>query len=132
MIFFSLKNLFKKNREHLTKDKSAEEVAAKFIANKYKFKVLSKNFRTKIGEVDLIAEDTKNKILHFIEVKLSNYQDIDLIASKVKYTKIKKYEKIAHIFKNINKSYTKYGINIDLSLIDKNTGEVYYFENITS
>lgn len=43
-----------------------EDIACKFLEEK-KFKIVNRNFRKKLGEIDIIA--TKNNQLHFIEVK---------------------------------------------------------------
>ena len=45
-----------------------EEVAAAFLTTNG-YKVIERNFRCKGGEVDIIARDTKEKSLAFIEVK---------------------------------------------------------------
>ncbi len=43
-----------------------EDIAVKHLV-KHQFRILSRNYREKWGEIDIVAE--KNKILHFIEVK---------------------------------------------------------------
>src|SRR5207237_4940390 len=45
----------------------AEARAAKFLEEKYGYKVLVKNFRSRLGEIDLIAEEAG--VLVFIEVR---------------------------------------------------------------
>lgn len=46
--------------------KSGEEAVAEYL-KKNGYKILSKNYRCKLGEIDLIARDGKNLV--FIEVK---------------------------------------------------------------
>lgn len=49
--------------------KSSEEAAAKWLSQNG-FKVLERNFRSRFGEIDIIALDGFG-VLHFIEVKAS-------------------------------------------------------------
>lgn len=46
--------------------KSGEELAEKYLA-KLGYKILGKNFRTRYGEIDIIAQDKKTIV--FVEVK---------------------------------------------------------------
>ncbi|EAK0706386.1 YraN family protein, partial [Campylobacter coli] len=50
-----------------------EDKACEFL-KKQKFEILKRNFRSKFGEIDVIAK--KDGILHFIEVKFTqnNYE----------------------------------------------------------
>jgi len=49
-----------------------ENLAATFLRNKG-YKILERNFRTAVGEVDIIARD--GKVLIFVEVKTRAYDD---------------------------------------------------------
>jgi putative endonuclease len=51
-----------------------EEVACKYLINKG-FRIIGRNYRKVWGEIDIIA--TKDKILHFIEVKSVTYESAD-------------------------------------------------------
>ena len=54
--------------------KIGEELAAKYLAQN-KYKIIQRNFRCKLGEIDIIAYDLKNKELVFFEVKTrSNFK----------------------------------------------------------
>ncbi|MBI2045936.1 MAG: YraN family protein [Parcubacteria group bacterium] len=44
-----------------------ENIACRFLENKYNFKIIKRNYRKKWGEIDIIAE--KDNMLHFVEVK---------------------------------------------------------------
>jgi len=46
--------------------KKGEEISSKFLEKKG-FLIISKNYRRKWGELDIVAE--KDKIIHFVEVK---------------------------------------------------------------
>ena len=45
----------------------SESIAARYLETKMGYKILEKNFRTKIGEIDIIAKD--GGTLVFVEVK---------------------------------------------------------------
>ena len=45
-----------------------EEIAAAFLEGKH-YRILERNFRCKGGEVDIVARDSKDKCLVFVEVK---------------------------------------------------------------
>jgi len=45
-----------------------EEIAAAFLEGK-QYRILERNFRCKGGEVDIVARDSKDKCLVFVEVK---------------------------------------------------------------
>ena len=49
-----------------------ENVAAKFLRNQG-YKILERNYRTSVGEIDIIARD--GKTLVFVEVKTRAYDD---------------------------------------------------------
>lgn len=47
-----------------------EEVAAQYIRSQKHYKILCKNYRSRLGEIDLIAQD--GSVIVFIEVKTRN------------------------------------------------------------
>jgi putative endonuclease len=127
----SFLDFFTKKKKKLTVAEEGEEVVAQYIKTNLKYKILRRNYKTKIGEVDIIALDKKTKILHFVEVKVAADTDLDLVCRKVELTKIEKYKKIALTFVNSYCKYENYGINIDLAAVDKSTWRVAYFSNLT-
>jgi putative endonuclease len=50
---------------------AGEQFVAHFLQNK-SFKILAQNYRTKLGEIDLIAQ--KDELIVFVEVNTSHYQ----------------------------------------------------------
>ncbi len=50
-----------------------EELASRFLVNKG-FKIITRNYRKKFGEIDIICE--KSKMLHFIEVKTVSRENL--------------------------------------------------------
>lgn len=61
-----------------------EDLAAKFLAGKG-YDILCRNFRTEIGEIDIIAQDENNLV--FVEVKTRSKHSIKQTLMSVSYTK---------------------------------------------
>ncbi|SHE51999.1 putative endonuclease [Marinitoga hydrogenitolerans DSM 16785] len=76
------------------KGKKYEDVAAQYLKNKG-FKILKRNFTTKIGEIDIIALD-KNCLV-FVEVK-GGKDYLENPAYRVNYKKLKKISQVANIY----------------------------------
>ncbi|WGS64786.1 YraN family protein [Marinitoga aeolica] len=103
------------------KGKIYEDIAVKFLKKKG-FKILKRNFSTKIGEIDIIALD--NKCLVFVEVK-GGKDYIENPAYRVNNKKLQKITKTANI-------YIKYNnIDFDETRIDvigiNDKFEIFYF-----
>ena len=75
-----------------------EQVVANYLENK-NFKIVAKNYKTKCGEIDLIAQ--KGEVLAFIEVKTrkNNYFPISNVITIGKQRKISKTAQL-YIIKN--------------------------------
>lgn len=76
-----------------------EAIAAKFLEN-LGFKILSKNFHSRFGEIDIIALEKKTIV--FVEVKMrsSNYFGTPLEA--ITHSKIEKLKKTAYYYLTLN------------------------------
>ncbi len=72
-----------------------EEIAAKFLKNQG-YKILEKNYRTKFGEIDVIAMD--HETLAFIEVKLRRGRDFGFPSESVDHKKRWQISKVAKYF----------------------------------
>jgi len=118
----------------------AEEIASNFLRKKG-FKILARNFRTKIGEIDIIALKEKRKFfffkkqsLHFVEVKSGRESFYFFPEFKVNSRKRKKIAQVAEIWLSQNKKLKTLPIQIDvLSLIfdkEQKLKEITYFENV--
>ncbi|WP_129407912.1 YraN family protein [Marinitoga lauensis] len=103
------------------KGKIYEDIAVRFLKKKG-FKILKRNFATKIGEIDIIALD--KKCLVFIEVK-GGKDYIENPAYRVNNKKLQKIIKTANIFIKYN------NIDFDETRIDvigvNDKFEVSYF-----
>src|SRR5215203_1630110 len=66
------KTIFRSTSAVDTLGERGENVAAKFLRNQG-YKILERNFRTSLGEIDIIARD--GRTLVFVEVKTRVYDD---------------------------------------------------------
>jgi putative endonuclease len=67
-----LKNIFADSPPHDPLGERGENVAARYLRNKG-YKIIIRNFRCELGEIDIIARD--GKTLVFVEVKTRAYDD---------------------------------------------------------
>lgn len=104
--------------------KIGEEKAVEFL-RKNRYKIIERNYRTKIGEIDIIAR--KNREIVFIEVKLRTSNKFGLPQESVNKKKIEKIEKISQIYLNSKKINLPYRFET-LSIIKD--GENLNFEII--
>ena len=66
--------------EHNEIGKIGENLATTFLM-KQGFAILERNYRVKVGEIDIIAQ--KDNTLHFVEVKSIKVRDLNQIESSV-------------------------------------------------
>lgn len=105
------------------KGKIYEDAAVKFLKEKG-FKIIKRNFTTKIGEIDIIALD--KKCLVFVEVK-GGKDYIENPAYRVNYKKLQKIVKTANIFiKYFDIDFEETRIDV-IGVNDK--FEIFYFPN---
>lgn len=100
--------------------KDGEELAYEFLA-KNNYKIITRNFRCKIGEIDIIAEDGDELV--FIEVKTRKQRDYGLPAEAVDKRKKKHIFYVAEYFLMIN--------HIENIFCRFDVIEVYIFNNKT-
>ncbi len=112
---------------HLQSGESAESLAWAFL-EKRGFKLIQKNFRTKVGEIDLIMKD--RICLVFVEVRYRKNEDFGGAAASITASKQTRIRKTAQLFiqKNANLDYEEcrfdvvaisgVGKNIDIQWID--------------
>lgn len=100
-----------------------ENKACVFL-KKQGFEIIERNFRSKMGEIDIIAK--RGKILHFIEVKFTQktkYDPHERFDAK-KYEKLLKTIEFYRFYKNFDEDF-----QMDLICI---SGEnIQFFENIS-
>ncbi|MFN3921759.1 MAG: YraN family protein [Caldimicrobium sp.] len=108
---------------------SLAELKAEEYLKKLGFEILEKNFRTPMGEIDLIAK--KGDLLSFIEVKSESKEKGYLPEEKVNLQKQEKIQRAAEIyllknFKNLSKIKN---IRFDVVVINMERNEVRYYES---
>lgn len=123
--------------EHNKLGKIGENIAKTFLM-KHGFSYLESNYRTRYGEIDLIAE--KDGILRFIEVKSIkvfsfNYENIGISPednfTKIKETRVRLSAEVYMHHKNISQETRR---QFDLACIYINPvtreGKVKYIQNV--
>lgn len=105
-----------------------ERIALSFI-QKRGFKILATNYRSPVGEVDIIA--SKKDTISFIEVKTRQSSRFGHPEEAVQRKKMKKIIRTAQHYLVTHKLYDKVNVRFDiLSLIINDTSfDVEFFEN---
>lgn len=94
-----------------------EKIAQEYLINK-KYKILSTNFYTRNGEIDIIAQ--KENCLVFIEVKTRSSFEYGTPAMAVNFLKKKHIKNTARQYIAINELY-RYEVRIDvIEIVIKN------------
>ena len=91
-----------------------EDIAVKYL-KKRKYKILEKNYKCKIGEIDIITK--KKDILCFVEVKTRSNKNFGLAKEAVNFTKQEKIRKIAAFYMK-NNNIKDIQIRFDVVAID--------------
>lgn len=105
-----------------------EEKAARYLVQKG-FKIITRNFRKRGFEIDIVALD-KNNILRFIEVKTVLDGSLEDAAYSIENRNIKNYDLGLNAFLNDNPQYLDHQVAMDACLLDN--GMVVHYENVTS
>lgn len=126
--------------EHNEIGKIGEKVAQTFLM-KHGFTITSLNYRTKFGEIDIVAK--KDNRLHFIEVKsvkVRNFEEIDTLRVKpednLTWAKWKKFVTTVEIYLKQYNQGNLGGVlwQVDLACVYINTeireGRVKLLENV--
>jgi len=109
------------------KGRMGEFLAMNFLKEKG-YEVVSQNFNTSFGEIDLIVK--KGKILVFVEVKAFE-KDAVYALEKVDYKKRQKILKIAEYFllKNSEISDKIEEIRFDVVIVNLKNGDITHYES---
>jgi len=105
------------------------EKRAILFLKKQGFRILKANYRSRVGEIDIIA--TRNDLIAFIEVKTRQSNDYGYPEEAVNRKKMRRIIKAAKYYLVTHDLYDKKDVRFDvLSLIRKKTSfEIEYFEN---
>jgi putative endonuclease len=118
--------------------KFGEDIAAKFLSSSG-LKVICRNFRSRFGELDIIAKD-KDDTLVFVEVKTIRQFGNSAIADfspedQMSKSKLTKFKKIAEYFANSHQELVneKVGWRLDFIgiILDNNSSyKIRHYKNI--
>jgi putative endonuclease len=97
----------------MNRGKNYEEIAEKFLRAK-EFKIVEKNYRSKWGEIDLIA--LKNRNLFIIEVK--GGKNLNLLPERINCSKISKILKTLKVFLTRNPNLWDFDISFIALFVD--------------
>ena len=107
--------------------KQGEEKACEYLSEKG-FRILNRNWRTKKGEIDIIAE--KDEQIIFVEVKALPSGSLETLAHELDKRKQKRITETAKRFLAINRKYNNRIVRFDVVVIDMpNFPSVYHIEN---
>ncbi len=96
-----------------------ESVSAEWL-KKENYEIVCRNWRTKTGEIDIIAIDKKEDTLVFCEVKTlvnTEFTDLDIIVNRKKQTRICK---TAKYFLQNNRKYNDMCMRFDVIVVKSN------------
>ena len=104
-----------------------EEKAAFYLISKG-FSIIERNWRTKGGEIDIIAY--KNDTIVFVEVKTLPNGTLDMIQRELNYQKRQRIIKTSKRFLLNHRQYSNSYVRYDVIVIDMpGFEEVYHIEN---
>ena len=124
-----MQNLSKKEKGFL-----GEERVVNFLIEK-NYKILSRNWRTRLGEIDIIALDKnpKGDILVFVEVKTLPSGNLETLEKELSVTKQKKIVKTSKCFLLEYRQYKYSYIRYDVVVVDMPGQEpIWHIENAFS
>ena len=125
-----MKNLSSKEKGFL-----GEERVVNFLVNK-KYQILFRNWRTKFGEIDIIALDKTNlngDTLVFLEVKTLPSGNAETLEKELSVTKQKKIVKTSKCFLLEYRQYKYDYIRYDVVVVDMPGQEpIWHIENAFS
>jgi len=114
-----------------SKGRKAEKIARDFLTSKG-YQIIAENFRTRFGEIDLIALD--GNCLVFIEVKSTSSKKFGLPEEKINQEKLRRIIKASSYFRVKHPQMPNLQ-RIDVVAIDFSpigvVGEIRLFKNIT-
>lgn len=115
------------NRYNKNLGDAGEQRATDFLIEKG-YKIIDRNWRTKDGEIDIIAE--KDEIIVFVEVKTLPNCTYDMIQREINYQKQQRILKTTKRFLINHREYNNKFVRFDVIFIDLFKSEpVYHIES---
>ncbi len=106
------------SRSHLLTGSEGEEVAVRFLI-KQGYKIITRNFRTRLGEVDIVAREEKTLV--FVEVKTRTGKQFGSPLFAVDQRKQAKITRVALLYLS-NKKLNACPCRFDVVAIQKHFG----------
>lgn len=104
--------------QHLLTGESAEQDACKFLI-KNKLKLITKNYRCKFGEIDIIMLDKQSLV--FVEVRYRSNSQYGSGAESITISKQKKLIKAASHYLQQNQKISRYAARFDVISMSADT-----------
>jgi len=90
-----------------------ENIACRFL-KLHKYKIIDRNFRSRFGEIDIIARDNQEDILVFVEVKTRMNDIFGLPEESVVYSKQQKLIKTVFFYLQEKREFADMDFRIDV------------------
>ena len=107
----------KLNLKQLLNGKLAEDSAATFL-KKQGLKIIARNYRQKVGEIDIIAVNSKSKQIIFVEVKYRKSSAFGGSYAAIGEAKLQKLYATASLWLATNTKFDSYLCRFDAVLIE--------------
>lgn len=98
-------------RDNITTGKMGEEMACNYLRKKG-YAIFEKNFKCRIGEIDIVAE--KDGRIVFVEVKTRNGDMFGMPSEAVNHKKRRKIVNAAAYYMMLHHKYGKYDVRFDV------------------
>lgn len=105
-----------------------ENLACGFL-KKHGYKILKRNYRTKAGEIDIIARDSKS--LLFVEVKTRSDSSFGYPEMNVHPKKLRSFQTSVQLYILENKIREPFRLDVISIDLSQDPPEIRHFENIT-
>jgi len=123
-------NISTENATTCQKGKYGEQKATDFLITKL-YKIIERNFRTRYGEIDIIAENKETLV--FFEVKYLPNGTLETLSHELNSVKQQKIIKTAKLYLQKHREYSNRYIQFDVLAIDVPGLEpVHHIENAFS
>lgn len=116
-------------KEHIELGNIGESLAESYLKNK-NYEIIARNFKNKIGEIDIIAKQQETII--FVEVKTSSSLKFGSPRERITYHKINKIRQVAISYLKLKGLYYKVSVRFDCLEILGNAQDhkIEHYENI--
>lgn len=82
------------------------------------YEVIARNYTCKLGEIDIIAIDIKDKVISFIEVKTRTSSKYGYPAQAISNDKIRHIKNVANCFLREHRDFRYYNARFDIVEIE--------------